>query len=290
MGGLGSKHDFFNCSFFDNDTTNKINVKNKTDPDNRETLKVTFDAFPELYHQMRPLYPQPLIEDVIKLSGISNRGKILEIGCGTGKATEQFASLGYHIIGLDIGNDLAAVAARNLAKYENVTIQITSYEDWDPADKRFDLVMAATSFHWVDPDVRLHKTANVLNPSGALAVFWNNHIGFEEGFTDAVRPLYRKCAPSMLRNTLEDDRLKMKEPGAELFQPPAHRSYHWNLEYSSEDYIKLLNTYSPHIQLPDSERAHLHSEIKNIIDEKFGGRILKHYETVLELRKSNSAQ
>jgi len=264
-------------------------VKEKPKTDHRETLRVTFDEFAELYDQMRPEYPESLINDVINFSEIPAKGRILELGCGTGKATGQFASRGYSIIGLDMGKDLAAVAARNFAKNENVNIEVSSFEDWDPRDHQFNMVMAATSFHWIEPEFRYFKTAKVLKSTGTLAVFWNDHVGYEEGFVKAVRPIYRKCAPSMLPNTLEEDRSNSIEPGEDLFQNPVRKSYPWTNEYSSHEYINLLNTYSGHIQLPDAEREQLFSEIKNLIDERFNGKILKHYDTRLELRKIKPA-
>ena len=60
-------------------------------------LRTTFNTSAEWYDQIRPGYPEALVDDVISLSAIPEDGRILEIGCGTGKATEMFASRGYAI-------------------------------------------------------------------------------------------------------------------------------------------------------------------------------------------------
>jgi SAM-dependent methyltransferase len=77
----------------------------------RDRLRETFNRSADVYDRIRPGYPDTLVDDVIRLSGIPDQGHILEIGCGTGKATEPFALRGYWMDCLDIGRDLAAVAA-----------------------------------------------------------------------------------------------------------------------------------------------------------------------------------
>ena len=115
-----------------------------------EYLRMTFNSSAEWYDQIRPGYPEALIDDVITLSAIPENGEILEIGCGTGKATEMFASRGYAMLCLDSGIDLAAVAVRKFRESATVQIAVSSFEEWESGGRLFDLVIAATSFHWVE--------------------------------------------------------------------------------------------------------------------------------------------
>ena len=153
--------------------------------DNRQHLRKTFNQSADLYDRIRPGYPNALVDDVITLSGIPKQGRILEIGCATGKATELFASRGYSMDCLDIGADLAAVAATKFREFDNIQVVVNSFEDWESNDQAYDLIIAATSFHWVDPMVAYVKSAALLKSAGALAVFGNTHIRKSEGF--AVR-------------------------------------------------------------------------------------------------------
>jgi len=75
---------------------------------------------------------------------------------------------------------------------------MSSFEEWEPGGRLFDLVIAATSFHWVDPAIAYVKSAAVLKPNGSIAVFWNTHIGQDEGFFLHVQDIYRTYAPSMV--------------------------------------------------------------------------------------------
>lgn len=53
----------------------------------------------------------------------------------------------------------------------------------------FDVVFAATSFHWIDRDVRVTKSADALRPDDGLAVVSTHHVaaGDEQFFVDVQR-------------------------------------------------------------------------------------------------------
>jgi SAM-dependent methyltransferase len=250
-----------------------------------EFLRATFNNSAQWYDRVRPGYPEALINDVISLSAIVSGGQILEIVCGTGKATEMFVSRGYEMLCLEIGSDLAAVARHKFRNFPNIRIALSSFEAWEPSGQLFDLVIAATSFHWIDPAIAYLKSAAVLKPTGSLAVFWNTHIRQEEGFFLRVQDMYRAYAPSMGNSATSPVPDNCKSAGRELFGDPIERSYRWVAEYSAKEYIDLLGTYSDHISLPEVERGDLFSAIVDLIHREYGGRVRKHYETVLRLRR-----
>ncbi|MCP4423480.1 MAG: SAM-dependent methyltransferase, partial [Chloroflexi bacterium] len=75
--------------------------------------RVLFDEAAELYDEVRPSYPEALVEDVVALSGIGKNGRILEVGPGPGTATLPFAQRGYRMLAIELGEHLAALAAEN---------------------------------------------------------------------------------------------------------------------------------------------------------------------------------
>jgi len=250
-------------------------------------LRTTFNQSAEWYDRIRPGYPEALIDDVVALAEIPAGGRILEIGCGTGKATERFAVRGYAMVCLDIGTDLAAVAAQKFCEADNIQIVVDSFEEWKFENVPFHLVMAATAFHWVNPTVAYVKSAEVLHPNGALAVFSNTHIRQDEGFSQRVQDVYERAAPSMV-GVGRGGQKKSNEPvDRGCFVEPIVLRYPWEIEYSAREYIELLGTYSDHINLPETERSDLFAGIAEMIDREFGGKILKYYEAVLRLYKKS---
>ena len=93
-------------------------------------LKTTFNTAAVLYEDIRPGYPEELIQDIVELSGINDHSRILEVGCGTGKATQSFAERGYEMVCLDIGADLIAVAKEKLSGFPNVSFVEQAFEAW----------------------------------------------------------------------------------------------------------------------------------------------------------------
>lgn len=171
-------------------------------PDERDRLKVTFDQVAQLYDQARPGYPEALFDDVVSLSGIPPGGRVLEIGCGTGQATVPLARRGFALLCIELGENLAAVARRNLAAYPRVEVRTGAFEEWPLEEGAFDLAVAATAFHWIDPVVRYPKTAQALRPGGTMALFWNLHVQGNacEGFFEAVQEVYERETPELIPN------------------------------------------------------------------------------------------
>ncbi len=244
-------------------------------------LKTTFNTAATLYEEVRPGYPEALIRDVVNLSGLNDHSRILEVGCGTGKATQPFAERGYELVCLDIGTDLIAVAKERLKEFPNVSFVSEAFETWK-SEAKFDLIISATAFHWVDPKVRYLKACEVLKSNGALAVFSNQHIKKEEGFFAEVQSLYDKY---YLRQTSDRPTPATNFPGVEAFHSSIRRVYPWTETYSSEQYIKLLGTYSDHIALPHENKRLLFEGITNLIETQYNGQVTKHYQAVLEFRK-----
>ena len=245
-------------------------------------LKTTFNTAATLYEDVRPGYPEKLIQDIINLSDLEDHSRILEVGGGTGKATQPFAERGYELVCLDIGADLIAVARERLRKYPNVSFVQQAFEAWKP-EGTFDLIISATAFHWVDPKVRYLRASEALRSNGSLAIFSNQHVKKEEGFFAESQSLYDKYYSPMTTNSPTH---ATNFPGVEAFQDPIKRVYPWTQTYSPEQYIKLLGTYSGHIALPDKNKRLLFEGIANLIETKYDGRITKHYEAVLDLRKT----
>ena len=246
-------------------------------------LKTTFNTAAVLYEDIRPGYPEELIQDIVELSGINDHSRILEVGCGTGKATQPFAERGYELVCLDIGADLIAVARERLRKYPNVSFVQQAFEAWKP-EGTYDLIISATAFHWIDPKVRYLKAFQVLKSNGFLAVFSNQHVRKDEGFFAESQSLYDKYYAPMTTNRPTH---ATNFPGVETFRSPIRRVYPWTQTYSSEQYIKLLGTYSGHIALPDENRNLLFEGITNLIETKYDGQVTKHYEAVLDFRQTN---
>ena len=77
----------------------------------RDRLKVTFESVADRYHTARPDYPGELFDELVTATGLPHDARLLEIGCGTGKATVPLAERGFAITALELGAELARTAS-----------------------------------------------------------------------------------------------------------------------------------------------------------------------------------
>jgi trans-aconitate methyltransferase len=256
----------------------------------REELRVTFDRVAKSYDRNRPSYPEELFDEVVRASAVDAGSRLLEIGCGTGHATQVFAARGFRIHAIELGENMAALARSRLASFPHVSIEIADFDRWNTTG-RFDLVYAATAWHWLDPALREQKISSLLRPSGCLALWRNQHIrnGSSDDFVDAAQLIYARLAPELAlergqlasaANVIDTARYDI-DSGLFIEQEP--RVYLWNRAYSSAEYIAVLNTHSDHQLLPDARRRQLFDQLAALIDTRFGGCVIKDYATVLQI-------
>lgn len=265
--------------------------------DENSRLRITFDQVALLYDKARPGYPDALFDDIVALSGIPHGGRVLEVGCGTGQATVPLARRGYRILAVELGANLAAVARRNLAAYPDATVHVGSFEEYAAEAERFDLLISATAFHWIDPAIRYAKAAQALKPSGAIALFWNHHVWSAASghFFDETQEFYLRAGEAKAKEyqglPQPDDlptTVKAEIEATGLFGEVTIRRYRWDLAYDAASYIDVLDTYSNHRDLPDDKREQLFRDIAALIDTRYGGRIVKGYLTDLYLAHRRS--
>jgi SAM-dependent methyltransferase len=246
-------------------------------------LRDTFDQVALLYDEARPRYPPALVEELVALAGLPPAADVLEIGCGTGQLTVPLADWGCRIHCVELGPNLAAVARKNLAAFPQVQVTTGAFETWDPGPRTFDLVASATAWHWLDPAIRLGKAWAVLRPAGSLAVVQTHHVQPVGGdpFFAGIQEVYVRLGLSDQRDgpappeAIPDDGAEVESSG--LFEPPAFRRYLWSCTYTADQYIAVLETYSPNRLLAPATRDELYGDIRRRIAQRPDGTITKHY-------------
>ncbi|MCX5231086.1 class I SAM-dependent methyltransferase [Streptomyces sp. NBC_00233] len=267
------------------DDTTHARRDDRPEESRRVRLSRTFDEDAELYDRARPGYPPDLYDDLARFAGARPGSRVLEIGCGTGQATVPLAERGLRITAVEAGPSMAAVARRNLDGCPEVEIVTADFESWPLPEDPFDVVLAATAFHWIDPAVRVAKAAEALRPEGALAVVRTQHVGggSEEFFVEVQR-CYERFDPDTTPGTRppeaagvdgSDHAREVARSGA--FGPTVLRRYEQDLTYTAAEYLELLQTYSGHRALPEAARNGLLACVAGLIDGRYDGRVTKRY-------------
>jgi SAM-dependent methyltransferase len=225
--------------------------------DHRER-RTTFDAVADLYDRARPTYPDELFDDLAELAGLGRRSRIVEVGCGTGKATLPLAERGLEITCVELGASLAAVAQRRLALFPAVEVVVADFETWTPQRTDYDALVSFTAYHWIERELRYPKAAEVLREGGAMAIAMVHHVlppdadpFFLEAQAD-YEAVGHAGDPPGPPETVEGFGEEMAASG--LFRVAAERRYLWDVEYTADAYVDVLNTYSDHRRWDDASR------------------------------------
>ena len=162
------------------------------------SLKTTFGSVSQLYDSSRPNYPSELGDDVLTLSRIKDGGKILDVGCGSGKATVLFGGRGYDIMGIDISEEMIHIAEKNYFGFPDIRYVVGSFEENNFGDQLFDLIISAQAWHWVDPDVGYLIADKLLKNDGSLALFWNFQEYKKSRFLQDLQKIFVNNCPKPL--------------------------------------------------------------------------------------------
>jgi SAM-dependent methyltransferase len=251
-------------------------------------LSCQFDDAAQLYDEVRPRYPEDIVEHIIAFSAIPAHGRVLEVGCGSGQMTLPFAKRGYTVVALDQGERLAALAARHCQPYPRVRVVSCAFESWQDNANSFDLFLSAQAFHWIAPPYGLARAAEFLRPGGTIALVWTLDRSQESAFWQATAPIYAQYNPVTPSGNLP------LETKVNIYRDALHTSREftgvqevrkaWVRRYSGQEYLQLLQTFSDHRAMPEPNKSRFFEAIADVIT-RLGGEVLRDYETLALLAK-----
>jgi SAM-dependent methyltransferase len=253
-----------------------------------------FNEVPELYDRVRPGYPDALFADLVAITGLTEHSSVLEVGCGTGQATGSLAALGCSVTAVEPGREMAALARRRLAAFDDVDVETSRFEDWDDRGRGFDVLVAASSWHWVDPTIGWRRAHEVLRPGGWMALLGHVVVrrpGEPEVYAETADLHERFCPgnPGWGHPPLEDDVRAAAEgwglvddPGS-LFGPTIVRWYPTVQWFDGAGFADLLRSLSLYRSLDRDVREPLLDAIAERIRTRLGDRVSRRYLSVLRV-------
>jgi ubiquinone/menaquinone biosynthesis C-methylase UbiE len=176
-----------------------------------------------------------ILPNLLRAMAIKKGERVLELGCGQGFFTQAFYKEGAKTTGVDLGNDLIAIAKKQSPK--EITYFAHSAEDLSIIpDASFDKVALVLSLQNIDAPHKVFKEcARVLVPQGQMFVVLN-HPAFRIpkssswGFDEISKTQYRRIDRYMSESKVEIEMNPSKKGGA------VTTSFHRPLQY----YFKTL--------------------------------------------------
>lgn len=250
-------------------------------PHDARSWAESFGTDADRYDRARPRYPDALIERIVASSPGT---ELLDVGCGTGIAARQFTAAGCTVLGVDVDERMAQVA-----RGHGIEVEIGKFEDWDPAGRRFDAVVAAQAWHWVDALAGARQAARVLRPGGRLALFWNvatAEPATAEAFAEVYRsvlgdhPIFGRALRPQPGYAAFNGRANdgIRESGA--FGEPENWMYEWERIYTRDEWLDVVPTQGGHSTMAPEQLGRVLTGIGGVIDAA-GGSLPMHYDVTV---------
>ncbi|MBE7382654.1 MAG: class I SAM-dependent methyltransferase [Leptolyngbya sp. SIO1E4] len=258
-----------------------------------EHRKHWYSPAADAYYQARPRYPQKLIDQVLEITQLSPSSSLLEIGCGPAIATPMFARLGCRMICLEPNPAFYQLAQQVCDPYPHVAISNCAFEEWISDGQKFDAVLAASSFHWIPPEIGYPKASAVLPPEGYLILLWNKELQPQYEVYQQLSEVYKTQVP-FLNRAYEDsatqaailDELGQRAVESGQFKNLVSGCLEVEVNYSIDQYLLLLNSYSPHLKLEPQQRQQLCNGLRQVLEQN-GDSIQLTYVSAFHIAQPN---
>lgn len=240
----------------------------------RDAGSALFGADAAGYHAGRIGYPDELYDAVLARAVPSPR--VLEIGAGTGLATEallerQPAALTV----VEPAPELVAFLRQRLVD-PRLTFVTSGFLE-APVEGPFDLMVCAAAFHWMEPHAALARIRSLLTTGGIWAMWWNSYrnSGIGDPLADAITPLLADIAlppsDSLTAHYSLDSAMHVKMLTDAGFTGVEHHVYRRERVLSTAQVRTLYASYSYVRALAEDQRAALLDAIDDLVETRFAG-------------------
>lgn len=243
----------------------------------------------QAYDRTRPRYPVRLLEKMMEITGLQPKNKVLEIGAGPGIATIELAKLGLEVVALEPNLSACELARAKCDEYSQVKLVNTTFEAWDLQEQKFDAIVATTSFHWIEPEVRIQKTASALKRVGYLVLLWNTPPQPSDRILESLKSIYQIYTPKLTPpESIQNHQQSIGKFAAEMmdsgyYQDVISESLISQVTYSIDDYLTLLTTLSPYIGLSEELRKDLLAALKTKLQQNYGDKLQLSYLSMMQI-------
>lgn len=219
----------------------------------RERQRVLFDDVADLYDATRRGYPDEIVRFAISTADLGRGDRVLEVGCGTGQLTRRLASEGFDLVAIDIGPAMVARARGHVG--ESARFEVVAFEDFAAPDDSIALVVSATAFHWVDPDVGFAKAARLLRPGGWLAVMGTREL-YDDPLGAGLHDLWIACSSDTgAWATTKEPTVAERVAASGLFAPAVEHTHQARLTLTPAAVFDLEHTRATSLSYDSATRA-----------------------------------
>jgi len=214
-----------------------------------------FDTIPEQFDKYRPRYSPELFSDLIKYADISEGKRVLELGPGTGQATDPILDTGCEYHAIELGENLAAKMQEKYGARSNFSIVNADFIAHDFGDMKFDMIYSAATIQWIPEEIAFSKTFELLSPGGTLAMMYT--VG---DYKSSNEELYAKI--QQIYSAYFKPQTEYRQRGFMYANAISYgyvdlqkRTYKGVREFTAEEYVAFCGTHCDHLVIPEPYRS-----------------------------------
>ena len=214
-----------------------------------------------------------MFADIIEHAELDSSKTTLEIGPGTGQATEPILQTGTSYLAIELGEHLSEYTKSRFRSYDNFQIINGDFEEHDFGLRKFDLVYSAATIQWIPEDIGFSKVSNILNSGGSFAMMMTltDEKSQNEGLYRRIQEVYDECFRPEDAYTCKLAYDNVVNYGFTDFEC---RKYHQRRELNADEYVSYIGTHCTHITLQEPYRSQFFSSISDAISDAGGNIIL----------------
>jgi SAM-dependent methyltransferase len=239
-----------------------------------EVASARFASQAERYDRYRPRYPSDLFVTLLTEANLAEGDLVVEIGAGTGLATQPLVESGLRVHAVEPASELARLGEEK--SQGKATFVRGSFEDC-PLPPRARLVAAFNAWHWVNPSIALDRAAELLEPHGSLALVWTEVLSWgPPRFEQRLSELFGAPWPKVMPHVGESLGPVHSDPrygDLRVFHHPFERTL------DAASYVAVTQTYGGH------RSAEEYDALERMIDEEFGNAVVKKEDAVLHIAR-----
>ncbi len=249
--------------------------------------RLVFDTIPEQFDKWRVKYDPKLFDHIVDKCDLKAGKSALEIGPGTGQASDFAIKSGCDYLAIELGEHLAEKMKEKYSSYPNFDIVVADFETYDFGDKKFDLIYSAAAIQWIQEDVAYKRVFELLKDGGYLAMclMRSEYQSADPELYDDIQKVYDEYFVTDQPYSQHFDYMNGENYGLKFIE---ERSWPGKRVYTADEHNEYLGTHSTHIALKEEYRKPFFDGVHDAV-VKHGNRIVFNDEYVVYLYQKQGA-
>jgi SAM-dependent methyltransferase len=227
---------------------------------------------PAVFDKWRTRYCRECFDDVVEHSKLGAGKAALEIGPGTGQATEPILKTGCSYLAIELGENFTEAIKKRFGRYNNFHIVNADFETYDFEYNQFDLVYSAATIQWIPEEIGFPKVFQLLKSGGTFAMMLTG-TDYEYANEDLWSEIQKVYDLYFRPETEYSCNLVYSNVVNHGFTDFECRRYYKTRILNAEEFVLWTSIMAPHLTLQEPYKSEFFDGIRNAV-LSFGNRII----------------